>query len=76
MQPRASLNAYFQDAVRDNWERPALTDFNGMSFHYKDVARKIAKLHLLFEKSGIKKETRLLYAAKTPHSGAWHSLPS
>lgn len=69
MQPRASLNAYFQDAVRDNWERPALTDFNGMSFHYKDVARKIAKLHLLFEKSGIKKGDKIAICGK--NSAQW-----
>ena len=53
MQHQDSLNAYILQSVRDNWEQLALTDFNGVSFQYKDVARKIAKLHLLFEHAGV-----------------------
>lgn len=48
-----SLNKYIENSVRDNWERLALTDFNGSSFQYRDVARKIAKLHLLYGNIGI-----------------------
>lgn len=49
-----SLNKLFQDSIRNNWDRPALTDFNGATFQYKDVARKIAKIHLLYEHIGMK----------------------
>lgn len=69
MQKRDSLNAYFRDAIRDNWERPAMTEFNGVSFHYKDVARKIAKLHLLFEHTGVKKGDRIALCGK--NSAHW-----
>ena len=48
-----SLNKLFQDSICKNWDRPALTDFNGSTFQYKDVARKIAKLHLLFKHTGV-----------------------
>ncbi|MDE6498634.1 MAG: AMP-binding protein [Muribaculaceae bacterium] len=53
MKQRNHLNEYIQDAIRDNWEELALTDFHGVSFQYRDVARKIAKLHLLFENIGL-----------------------
>lgn len=43
-----------EQSIRHNWEELALTDFNGQSFQYRDVARKIAKLHLLFEHADIK----------------------
>lgn len=63
------LNIYIQNAVRDNWERPALTDFHGTSSLYKDVARKIAKLHILFEQTGIKKGDRIALCGK--NSSSW-----
>ncbi|MDE6269241.1 MAG: AMP-binding protein, partial [Muribaculaceae bacterium] len=47
------LNEYIGAAIRNNWEELALTDFHGVSFQYRDVARKIAKLHILFEHTGI-----------------------
>lgn len=47
------LNLYLEDSIKKNWERLALTDFQGVSFQYRDVARKIAKLHLLYKEVGI-----------------------
>lgn len=72
MTSRDSLNLYFQDAVRNYWELPALTDFGGATMSYKDVARKIAKLHLLYEKSGIKPGDKVALCAK--NSSMWLSL--
>ena len=48
-----TLNGYIQQSLRDNWEHMALTDFHGASYQYRDVARKIEKLHLLFEHAGL-----------------------
>ena len=53
MQEKENLNQYIQDSVRKNWEELSLTDFNGVSFQYRDLARKIEKLHILFEAAGI-----------------------
>ncbi len=53
MKQHQHLNEYIQSAIRDNWEELALTDFHGVSFQYRDVARKIAKLHLLFQHTGV-----------------------
>ena len=63
-----TLNGYLQSSVRKNWEELALTDFNGVSFQYRDIARKVAKLHLLYEQAGVKR------GDKTPHSGLSHSF--
>lgn len=48
-----TLNGYLRQSIVNNWELPALTDFDGVSYHYKDVARKITKLHILFRNCGI-----------------------
>lgn len=49
-----SLNLYIQNAIRDNWDRLSLSDFDGISLQFRDVARKIEKLHILYDKTGIK----------------------
>lgn len=54
MEHRNNLNEYIQDSIRSNWELLALSDFNGISLQYRDIARKIAKLHILYENAGIK----------------------
>ena len=69
MKSRESLNLYFQDAIKEYWELPALTDFGGMTITYKDVARKIAKLHLLYENVGIRPGDKVALCAK--NSSPW-----
>ncbi len=48
-----SFNAYIERAIVDNWDYDALTDYKGITLQYHDVARKIEKLHILFENSAI-----------------------
>lgn len=59
-----SLNYYMAESIKMNWEELALTDFNGVSFQYRDIARKVAKLHILFEHSGIKKGDKIATCGK------------
>ena len=59
-----SLNYYMAESIKLNWEELALTDFNGVSFQYRDIARKVAKLHILFENSGIKKGDKIATCGK------------
>lgn len=59
-----SLNYYMAESIKKNWEELALTDFNGVSFQYRDIARKVAKLHILFENSGIKKGDKIATCGK------------
>ncbi len=53
MEPCSSLNAYIGQSIRNNWNLPALSDFDGPTFTYRDVARKVAKLHILFRSAGL-----------------------
>lgn len=53
-----------QKSIRNNWEEMAMTDFHGVAFQYRDVARKIAKLHILFEKAGIKPGDKIAFCGK------------
>ena len=69
MKQHQHLNEYIQDAIRDNWERAALTDFHGVSYQYRDVARKIAKLHLLFEQTGVVPGDKVALCGR--NSSAW-----
>ncbi len=49
-----SFNKYIEKSIIDNWNLDALTDYKGITLQYHDVARKIEKLHILFEHSGVK----------------------
>lgn len=48
-----SFNSYIHKAIVDNWDYDALTDYKGITLQYHDVGRKMEKLHILFENSGI-----------------------
>ena len=61
---RKSLNRFIEDAIKENWSELALTDFNGDSFQYVDIARKIEKLHILFEEAGVKKGDKIALCGK------------
>ncbi|MDO5395115.1 MAG: AMP-binding protein [Bacteroidales bacterium] len=69
MKDQTSLNAYFQQSIRENWNIPALTDFKGQSFQYSTVARKIAKLHIMFESAGIKRGDKIALCGR--NSAHW-----
>ena len=47
-----SFIAYIENSIKNNWDLDALTDYKGATLQYKDVARKIEKLHIIFEESG------------------------
>lgn len=58
-----------ESAIKDNWNGLALTDLNGDSYRYGDLARKIAKLHILFEEIGIEKGDKIALCGK--NSAQW-----
>ena len=53
METFSSFNAYIQRAIVENWDQDALTDYQGVTLQFHDVARKIEKIHILFENSGV-----------------------
>ena len=54
MKKQDTLNSYIRQALVEFSEHCALTDFQGVTFQYGDVARKVAKLHILFEHAGVR----------------------
>ena len=69
MKLQDNLIAYIQESIRDNWDLPALTNFKGESFQYSTVARKISKLHIMFEAAGIKKGDKIALCGR--NSAHW-----
>lgn len=58
-----------EESIRANWDRDALTDYKGATLQYKDVARKIEKMHILFEHAGIKKGDKIALCGR--NSANW-----
>ena len=65
-----SFIALIERAIKEYWDQDALTDYKGATLQYKDVARKIEKLHIIFEESGVKRVTALLFADATVPMGS------
>ncbi|MFZ1236370.1 MAG: AMP-binding protein [Prevotella sp.] len=64
-----SFNTLIEKSIIDHWDLPALTDYKGITLQYHDVARKIEKLHILFESSGIEKGDKIALCGR--NSSAW-----
>lgn len=57
-------------SIKAHWDLPSLTDYKGISYAYRDVARKVEKLRLWFEHAGIKKGDRIgLCSRNSAHWG-------
>ena len=69
MKPTQSFNSYIENSIKDNWDRDALTDYKGATLQYHDVARKIAKLHILFRHSGLQPGDKVALCGR--NSSAW-----
>lgn len=66
---KESLISLIEYSLQKNWEHSALSDLNGVSYQYKDVARKIEKLHILFENTGLKPGDKVALCGK--NSAQW-----
>ncbi|WP_311436324.1 AMP-binding protein [Hoylesella timonensis] len=64
-----SFNALIEKSIIDHWTLDALTDYQGATLQYHDVARKIEKLHILFENSGVEKGDKIALCGR--NSSAW-----
>jgi long-chain acyl-CoA synthetase len=53
-----------EESFKKNWDRPALSNYKQNTLYYKDVARRIAELHLFFEACGIKPGDRIALCSK------------
>jgi long-chain acyl-CoA synthetase len=64
-----SFNALIQKSITENWDKDALTDYRGATLQYHDVARKIEKLHIMFENSGIQRGDKIALCGR--NSNQW-----
>ena len=69
METFSSFNAYIQRAIVDYWDQDALTDYQGITLQFHDVARKIEKLHILFENSDVKQGDKIAICGR--NSAHW-----
>jgi len=69
MQQIPSFNSYIERSITQNWDLDALTDYQGITLQFKDVARKIEKLHILFENSGVQKGDKIALCGR--NSAYW-----
>ena len=59
-----SVNKILQESFIRNWDRPALTNYQGMTLAYRDVARRIAKLHIAFEQCGLRRGDKVAICSR------------
>lgn len=64
-----SFNSFVEQSIKDNWERDALTDYKGATLQFHDVARKIEKLHILFENSELQRGDKVALCGR--NSSNW-----
>ena len=64
-----SLNEIIEKSIISHWNQDALTDYKGATLQYNDVARKIEKLHILFENSGVKRGDKIALCGR--NSSHW-----
>lgn len=69
METVPSFNSIIEKSIIKNWDLDALTDYKGATLQYKDVARKIEKLHILFENSGVVRGDKIAICGR--NSACW-----
>ena len=69
MEQIPSFNQYIEDSVIKFWDKDAFTDYKGATLQYHDVARKIEKLHIMFENSGVKRGDKIALCGR--NSSHW-----
>ena len=55
--------SYVDESIKANWKSPALSNYGANTFTYGEVAAEIERMHLLFEKCGIKKGDKIADSA-------------
>lgn len=64
-----SFNKLIEKTIQENWDKDAFTDYKGATLQYHDVARKIEKLHIMFESSGLQKGDKVALCGR--NSSMW-----
>ena len=71
MESIQNFNTLIEKSIIENWNLDALTDYKGITLQYHDVARKIEKLHIMFESSGVQRGDKIALCGR--NSAGWAS---
>ena len=69
MNNEKSFIALIEESIKKNWDLDALTDYKGATLQYKDVARKIEKIHIILEESGVQRGDKIAICGR--NSSHW-----
>ena len=59
-----SVNKTFEASFKKFWDRPAISNYQGVTLHYRDIASKIEKLHIMFEECGLEKGDKVALCSR------------
>ncbi len=59
-----SVNKIYQEAFKKNWDRPAISNYQGVTLHYRDVAERIEKMHIMFSECGLQKGDKVAICSR------------
>ena len=59
-----SVNKIFESSFKKNWERPAISNYQGVTLKFGDVARRMEKLHIMFEECGLEKGDKVAICSR------------
>ena len=59
-----SVNKIFEEAIKKNWLRPAISNYQGETLHFRDLARRMEKLHIMFEECGLEKGDKVAICSR------------
>ena len=63
------FNELIEKSIIKNWDNDAITDYHASTLQYHDVARKIEKLHIMFENSGVVRGDKIALCGR--NSSGW-----
>ena len=59
-----SVNKLFEASFKKNWDRPAISNYQGVTLHFRDVARRMEKLHIMYEECGLQKGDKVAICSR------------
>ncbi|MBQ8421620.1 MAG: AMP-binding protein [Bacteroidales bacterium] len=59
-----SVNKIFEESFRKNWDRPAISNYQGSTLHFREVAERMEKLHIMFEECGLSKGDKVAICSR------------
>lgn len=59
-----TLSQLIESSIKEHWDLPALSDYKGVTLHYRDLARRIEKLHIIFEECGLERGDKVAICSR------------